>query len=467
MFAAVAGLLVPPAAPVHAAVFNPNLIFTDAEMRDASSMSFLDIHTFLSAKGGLASQFDVDPVDGLLKGAAQLVDDAAKRYSINPRYVLAVLQKESSIVETQQPTQRQLDWAAGYALCDGCYKTSPLAQKYMGFGKQVDAAAGWMDWYMTNAADLTYLKQPGVTYVISSRSVTPANLATAGLYSYTPHIHGNKLLWSIMQRWWGEGEGGIQFPEGTLLRNAETGAVALIQGGKFRPVTSASVLETRFTGIVPVELGEYEFRLVEEASPGAPIRFADFSLVRTEDGTIYLLDGPTRRPISSMDVFSKIGFNPEEVEDVNASDIQDYTLGVPITLESAYPLGQLIQDSSTGGVYFVRDGVRHPIWDRSLLDANFAGRGMLQVHPDVLTGFADGEPVRFRDGTLVKSPNDPSVYVISDGLKRSIPSEEVFLGFGYRWTSIVTTSDRALTLHPDGEPLLLVDTSQVETTLAQ
>ncbi len=440
--------------PARAAAFNPNYIMSDDEMRDAYAMNFQEIYDFLDEKGGLNNQFDVDAIDGLLKGTAQLVDDAAKRYSINPKYVLAILQKEQGIVETDKPTKDQLDWAAGYALCDGCYKSSSLAQKYKGFAKQIDAAAGWMDWYMSNVPD--YLKQPKVTYTISYKDVTPANLATAGMYNYTPHIHGNKLFYNIWQRWWGEGVGEIMFPDGTLVMNEETGAYAIIQGRKFRPIISQSVLESRFGNRAPVVLGEYEFRALEEANPGKPLSFPDLSLVSDENGVIYLLIGDERRPIASEDVFREIGFNPEEVEEVSLEDIEDYSLGNMITLESAYPLGQLIQDSVTGGVWYVENGVRHAIWDIAILKARFGERSVIPASPEEIVEYSIGEPVTFPEGTLAKSPDDPAVFVISDSFRRRIPSEEVFLGYGYNWTSIVTCNDKALALHPMGEPLLLL-----------
>ncbi|MBU0625435.1 hypothetical protein KKF05_03770 [Patescibacteria group bacterium] len=446
-----------------ATAFNPNYILSDEEMRDSNAMDFLQISNFLRQKGGLLNQFDIDAVDGLLKGSAQLIDDAAKRYRINPKYILVLLQKESSIIEVSTPTQKQLNWAAGYALCDGCYKSNPLAQKYKGFAKQVDAGASWMNWYMVNAPTLTYLKQPGQTYTVSSSKITPINLATAGLYNYTPHIQGNKLFWNIWQRWFGQGAGEIRLPDGTLIMNEASGAHALIQAGKFRPITNRSVLESRFSQQIPVVVTEDEFRLLEETNPGRPLSFPDLSLVNDETGSVYLLIGSQRRPILSEELFRQIGFNPEEIETVNSIDLQDYRLGEPITLDEAYPLGQLIQDNVTGGVWYVEAGIRRAIWDKTILQARFGQRLIIQKNTQDIEQFKLGDPVIFPDGALVKAPNDPSVFVISEGVRRRIPSEEVFLRLGYRWSTILTCSDKALALHSEGEPLLLFDEPVVAT----
>lgn len=437
-----------------AGVFNPHFIISDEEMRDAKAMDFSDIAAFLSTKGKLSSQFDVDPGDGLLKGAAQLVDDAAKRYQINPKYILALLQKESSIVETPVITRDQMDWAAGYALCDGCYKKNVLAQKYKGLAKQIDAGAGWMHWYLTNAENLGYLKQKGAVYQIDNMKVAPQTAATAALYSYTPHIHGNRLLWSIMRRWFGGGTD-LSFPDGTLVRNEKNGAMAVVQGGKMRPILNRSVLESRFNVTTAVDLNEYDFASLLEAKPGRPVRFADLSLVRTNEGATYLLIGNAKRRIPDAATFAKIGFNPEEVEDVVADDVADYVEGEPITVDAAFPLGQLLQDRSTGGIFYAESGVKHPLYDRALLKANFAGKPVLPATPGELAKLTTGDAVRLADGTLVKLASDPTVYLISGGKKLKIPTEDVFLGFGYRFENVLTASPKMLALHELGSPLSL------------
>lgn len=457
-----AAFLAASAPAAEAAIFNPHYIISDSEMRDAHTMSFTDIHRFLEQKGGLNSAYDVDPEDGLLKGTAQLIDDAAKRYDINPMYTLALMQKESGIIETATPTQRQMDWATGYALCDGCSRHSPLAQKYMGLGKQIDVGAGWMDWYFTNAKSLRY--QPGVTYTISSTSVTPANLATAALYNYTPHISGNRLLWGIWNRWWGEGLG-MQYPEGTLLRNADTGAVALIQNEKFRPIVSHSVLVSRFNTTNIIDISDNEFSVCEKSRPGRPVKFADLSIVRTEENDLYLLIGPTKRLIPSDEIFAELGYHPEEVEEVLAEDIEEYAPGAPIVPDEAFPTGGLVQNNVTGGVYYAESGMRYPIWDKAVLDTNFPGRKIIPMSPEELGSLERGAPALFRDGVLVKTPGNPTVYIISGGEKRPIPSEEVFYGFGYRFENVVTAGEAMLGLHATGGPLLLPTEEDIISSL--
>lgn len=66
-------------------------------------------------------------------------------------------------------------------------------------------------------------------------------------------------------------------------------------------------------------------------------------------------------------------------------------------------------------------------------------------------GFKDGDEVKYGysptlaenklDNTLIKSPNDPKVYLVKNNEKRHIANEQVFLSHGWRWSSIKSVSN--------------------------
>ncbi|MDD5251203.1 MAG: hypothetical protein PHT12_01045 [Patescibacteria group bacterium] len=436
------------AAPIHASTFDPNLILTDVEMRDADAMDIADIAVFLAGKGGLGRYYDADPTDGLLKGAAQLIADASRRYSINPRYLLALIQKESSAVEAAAPTREQLDWATGYALCDGCTKTS--ATKYRGLGKQIDAGAAWMNWYLKSGQAPAGQRQVGTPYSISHITVTPANLTTAALYGYTPHLHGNRLLWSIWQNWFGGAP--PDYPDGTVIRNEKNGAVGVIQNGRLRAMASASVLQTRFHGVPIVDVNEFDFRALENERPGRPLRLPDQAVVRTETGDLFLLVGNSKRRFVSAEAFGRLGFNPEELEDVVTADIADYADGDALGDDNDTGASKLLQDKATGGVYLVRGEEKQPLLDRAILD-QFPALITKPVAATELMRYQTAEPVKLADGRLVKTAGVPAVYLISGGERRVIKTEAAFASLGYQWNQVVTVSRRLLELHPLGKPI--------------
>jgi hypothetical protein len=387
-------------------------------------------------------------IDGSPKKPGDLIDFYGKIYGVNPRFLLALIQKEQSLVDDASPSQCQIDWATGYGRPDGSLCDDPAWQRYRGFTTQIVSAANFIrSIYDQDQGGVvrTFGFFPGVAASIDGQAVIPANRATAILYSYTPHLHGNQNLRAIWMNWFTLG-----YPDGSVL-SADDGSTYLIQGGTKRLFANKSALRTR---VKPEAIIGVPDAVLAAFADGPAIRFADYSLERVPDGTIYLLDGNTKRPIASMAVFRSIGFNPMEIDDADPADLEGYATGEPITLESSYPTGGLLQDAKTGGVYLVADGKKHPIVDGSILKADYAGKKIVAVAPEKLTAFTTDAPVRFHDGDLVTGPGpDRAVYVISNGERRPIVSAAAFDQLGYSWKAIIPTTAVAIALHPLGLPV--------------
>jgi hypothetical protein len=443
----------------QAQTFDPNNVISDEVIRNHRTMSLMDIHLFLGKKGGLGNKFDVDPTDGLLKGTAQLIYDASNRHEVNPQYLLALIQKESSAVESADPGPRQLDFATGYGVCDSCSKEDNIALKNKGLAKQIEAGAGYVKWFWENWPSWPSLPRPGEARKIDGQTVIPANLATAAMYGYTPHLHGNRLLRSVWNRWWrDDGYSSFRFPDGSLVRNEKTGQIGLIRVSQLRLISSPTVLSSRFGSIRPIDVNEYDFAALSE-NLGPPIRLVEPSLVRTtEDGSIWLLVHGKKRLIASPAAFVNIGFNPEEIEDISLDEISDYPEGELLTTESASPVGYLAQDPRSGGWWWIEGGIRHALHDRALLTLSFYGKPERTLSVEQIDLMPLGDGAKFPDGTLLKSEHDPKVYVISEGKRRPIASEAAFISLGYRWKDIHVVSLRALSLHQDGDEIDLEPT---------
>lgn len=184
--------------------FNSSNIISNFQMFDYNSMTLNDIQAFLQIKNSYLATYSSPDFDGTIKTAAQIIYDAAQRYQVNPKYILVTLQKEQGLIQMQNPPQKRLDWACGYAVCDTCSMDDPKIQKYKGFGKQVDNAAGAMRFYFDNANVYDFIKKASTDYVIDGLSIVFQNQATANLYTYTPHISGNYTFWRVWQRYFGD-----------------------------------------------------------------------------------------------------------------------------------------------------------------------------------------------------------------------------------------------------------------------
>lgn len=88
----------PQATPTYNTAF-----LSDAQLRDVS-WSVTTTRNFLAPKNSYF-QIPVKDVDGVVFDPATVISDAARTYSINPKVLLATLQKESSsVTRTTRPT---------------------------------------------------------------------------------------------------------------------------------------------------------------------------------------------------------------------------------------------------------------------------------------------------------------------------------------------------------------------------
>ncbi len=451
----------------RAAEFNPNLIISDAELLDSGTMSLADIQQFLEMHGSYLANYRGEDYYGTVRSAAEIIYNAATnsydcsgidinnpkdieeakakcvKVSINPRFLLVLLQKEQSLIEDPSPKASQLDWAMGY----GCPDGAACSERWRGFGKQVNAAALQFYDYMMNPRYYHY--QVGQSYTIFNTNrdpvvVTPANRATAALYNYTPHVYnGNYNLWKLWQKYFTK-----IYPDGSLLQPEGEEVVYLIQSGHKRPFASRGALVSRFdprkiVTVKPADLENYPL--------GAPIKFQQYSLVQAPSGAIYLIVDDKRRGFVSKQAFSKMGFNMQEVVKASWEDLAPYKESAPITVTSTYPTGALLQDKKTGGVYWVEEGFKYPLVDRVLLSTKFANRRIIPADATELAAYQTGAPVKLDDGNLIKIEGSPNVYILDHGEKRLIPSERLFEGLGYKWSNIITVNPQHFELYPFGQ----------------
>ena len=460
-----------------AAEFNPNFIISDDEILDSTTMTASDIQDFLESKSSYLASYRCANADGVLKTAAEIIYDASannydcdgvetdtpltatqkrtmcKKISINPRFLLVLLQKEQGLIEDGSPSQGSLDWPNGY----GCPDGGGCNARWKGFGKQVNSAALQFYDYIVNPQFYTY--KAGNTYNMTNTNkpdmtVTPLNNATAALYNYTPHVYnGNYNFWKLWLRYFT-----TLYPNNTLLQAKGDTGVWLIQDGKKRPFLSKGALTSRFDVNKIIQVNEAD---LEKFPTGSPIKFPQYSLVRSPRGTVFLLVDDKKRGFTSQEALRKMGVNPEEVISADWDDLNTYEDGTPITATTSYPTGALLQDKKTGGVYYVSDGTKAPIWDRTLLKTKFKYKLITPVDSKKLASYKTIDPAIFNDGELLKSNSSLAVYVIDNKTKRPFASGEIFEKLGYKWSNVITVSDKIINLYPIGASIDQVFTEEL------
>ncbi len=172
--------------------FDPNTVIAEEVFRDVGSMTLDEVQQFLESQPGTLARYRAKDHSGTERSAAEIIYEASVRWKVNPKVVLATLQKEQSLLTRTRPTQTAYDWAMG------CGKTdSRTFVKYKGFGMQVWCGA-------EKLANLGRGWRPGVSMTIDGSVIHPANAATYSLFRYTPHLSGTMSFWLIYWRYFGD-----------------------------------------------------------------------------------------------------------------------------------------------------------------------------------------------------------------------------------------------------------------------
>lgn len=431
--------------PAHAVDYD--YLISDLELEDPFALDLNQIQHYLNR--GYLGDYKTEDWEGAQRYASDIIWRAAQTHNISPKFLLVLLQKEQSLIEDDDPTDRQLDWATGYAVCDSCSKDDPAIQRWKGFGKQVNsAAAQFREGYLADIEETGSTQGkygPGIEVEIDDTTVTPANAATAALYAYTPHLHGNENFVKIWDRWFSS-----QYPTGSLLQGDGESGVYYIEYGYKRPILSWSALLSRFN---PGLILTVNPNTLENYPDGTPISFPNYSLLQDEDGTIYLLVDDTLRPIESLDTFRSFGFMEDELVDIENDDLAYYEIGDTITTATRSPQGNLLRLSTNNAIFFVQDGKRHILLDEKLADIRFPNTSIQTVSPVEVEQYTEGSPLLVPDGHLVKTADDPTVYVITEGERRAIDSEQTFNAYGWSWDDIETVNEALMLRHRLGDSI--------------
>lgn len=236
------------------------------------------------------------------------------------------------------------------------------------------------------------------------------------------------------------------WPNGSLLQGGSP-RVYLMRGGRLWPVTSRGAFESAFGWS---EIARVPDAAIKAFRTGGQLGFRDGSLIRTPDGRVWLISDGRRRHVRTRADFDRLGFSWKAVWSVTREEAQVHRLGDPVDPSAPVrPNGLLIQGSGAE-VFWVQNGQRRHVPSRTVFESRFRWHDVSRVDELTLAAHALGPPVGFRDGTPVRSEDDPAVFLISDGQRRHISSRATFEALGFSWRNVRTATEAELALHPIG-----------------
>ncbi|TSC53702.1 MAG: N-acetylmuramoyl-L-alanine amidase domain-containing protein, partial [Parcubacteria group bacterium LiPW_39] len=201
----------------------------------------------------------------------------------------------------------------------------------------------------------------------------------------------------------------------------------------------------------------FDFANVKEVTPdelnkyplGGPIKYGPDNALLSDGQRVYLITNGKKRWFSSGKLFSLLGYKWPKVK-LAAAELPNYLTGEIIL----YPDGTLLRVPSQPTVYLVRGGQKHEFLSaQSFLKNGHRWDKVILAEPAELALYPRGNFVPYPDGALIKAENSPSVFLIDKGKIRAILSEEIFRNLKYKLSPVLTVSPTELAYYTQGEPV--------------
>ena len=131
---------------------------------------------------------------------------------------------------------------------------------------------------------------------------------------------------------------------------------------------------------------------------------------------------------------------------------------------SSLPDGSLVKSFTRSRVYKIESGVRRAVPTADLFVASgFSWATIQEVSDRELSLWRIGNPLPYPDGTLVKGSGE-KVYMFESGKLRHITSASLFAVLRYAWTAITSLLDTDLSAYATANPMLYPTGSLVKGT---
>ncbi|MHB1322728.1 MAG: hypothetical protein ACYC6J_02445 [Coriobacteriia bacterium] len=200
--------------------YNPYLLISEENWRAGTSMSQAEIQTFLELHNSVLKDYSCAEggPNGLhskvVKPASQIIAEAAQYWNVNPKLIIATLQKEQSLITQARHTGKDVDPASAHSHSTEYHLTNAMGagvwagslDKHPGFGDQVWTGAqklgqttGPYAWYPGKIRTRIGNDHDGGKHI----EIVPQNQPTWNLYTYTPYFPQFNV-WRFYNQWFGD-----------------------------------------------------------------------------------------------------------------------------------------------------------------------------------------------------------------------------------------------------------------------
>lgn len=437
--------------------FQAGNIIQDRNFYNNRSMSAAEIQAFLNSKVINCSQgysclksYTIDTptitdsqnlcnvYQGGVKVAAQIIYDVGLACGINPQVLITLLQKESGLITSTQPSSISYRSATGY----GCPDSTPgvCDSSYYGFFNQLYKAAWQYKYYAKYSSSYSYrpfrtnsiLWNPSAS--CGRSDVYIENQSTASLYIYTPYrpnsaalnnlygtgdacsSYGNRNFWRIFSDWFG-------VDNKPLIRTTDSGNL-FYNAGQFKYQIPSMEIAREFG------FGDNDVAFVNQATldsiSSSPNNTQLSYYVKSDSdsdedgGNIYLISNQKRYLITSMSQFAQYGLSTS-----NITTLPYYSL---LRLPLVGNLSSFVSNDK-GLVFYVSQGNKQAIYENDTYNGLNPSGNVSNLSEYILNTLRTVTPI-VKSGLVLKSL-DGRLWLVSEHGWYYIPSMNVASCLGF------------------------------------
>lgn len=422
--------------------FDPNVLISDERFTDVGTLGgAAGIQKFLESRGSVLANTSSDflaklrepgdpvlkarlpdprPNLGRLRTAAELIYDAATSAGLNPQVALVTLHKEQSLIEGKFSTSSALQRALDYSLGFGCPDGSGCGELFLGFYHQLfgnlDSAGNRYVGMPASLIRSFYFETGGVR---TGRG--PAVDASGNAFGSTSKIRVSQKGDTIT----------MENTQGPPNNAPATQTVTLSN-------FATSALYRYTPHIYNGNFNFWRFFI-------AWFKYPNGTLIQVvADPKIYVIDNGLKRQISQF-VIGQRGLNPAGLINVSNLELQEYITGDVMPPKE----GTLIRNT-LGEIYIIEGDSRKYLSSFVAQQRKLNLSAAVNISDEETTSYKDGGRALPAEGTLVKSRDNPAVFIITNNEKRLL-SGFVFKQRGFSFANVLTAqASGELDAYPTG-----------------
>lgn len=353
------------------------------------------------------------------KKAAKLIHEAAQTYSINPKVLLVLLQKEQGLITDTWPLNVQYRSATGY----GCPDTAACDSQYYGLKNQLNQAAnlfrtvlngGWSNYPVGNNS---IPWNPNIA-ACGYSTVNVQNRATSALYRYTPYrpnqaalnagygtgngcsSYGNRNFYLYFTDWFGSTTISL------FTINGGGGTLYLTYGNYYYAIPNMDMF--RSWGLAGSKIKSVSSSQLSSYTQGP-----DLNNVATfgASSTAYFIDNGKYHSIPSMGVLNDYGYTGAAIKNFADDNLKNILSSGNATTNLAH--------TSSGTIYYIESSKKHQFPDYSTLTTlgpSLTGDSSLSRNSFsnfLLSKVTASYPI-LRDGSILKAKDSATIYLYNN-----------------------------------------------------